>query len=103
QNVEEERVLLRLSSAEMDRRAQFVRSGGQCGRQSAAQRDTFLIACRNGDRLAAGDGPRQAQRPLTLTGDGLTRVVDEDQLLLDCLAGMEVVVLAREAARLAAE
>src|SRR5262249_50206963 len=70
---------------------------------SEAQQDAFLIACGNGDRLAAGDGSWQAQRPLTLAGDGLPRVVDEDQLLLDHLAGLEVVVLAREAARLAAE
>src|SRR5262249_14697207 len=45
----------------------------------------------------------QVQRPLAFTRDRLARIVEEDELLLEPLAGEEVMSLARETPGLAAD
>src|SRR5262249_39283861 len=103
QDIDGEGILLSLPLVEPDGRAELVGAGGQCGRQIEAQEDSFLLACPNGNLLAAGGGLGKAQRPLALTGSGFSGIVDDNELLFNCFAWTESVVLAGEACRLAAD
>src|SRR5262245_18941105 len=95
--------MLGLAAAEPHGGLQLVAAGSQSNRQLQAQWHAFLLPRRDEDLVAAVDGSRQGQHPFTGAGYTLARVVENDELLLDRLAGKEVVVLAGEAPRLAAD
>jgi hypothetical protein len=67
------------------------------------QRNSLLLPRRHSEFLPAGDWPGQAERPLTIARHGFAGVIDDDELFLDGLARQEVVVLAREGPRFAAD
>src|SRR5206468_464638 len=73
------------------------------GRNIEAQRNTLLIAGLQAHRLAAGDDLGQSEGPTAFAGDGLARVVHDDELFLEGFAGKEIVVLAGDLPGLAAD
>ena len=56
-----------------------------------------------GDSLCTLDYHGQLERPLTIARQGLAGIIDHDELFFDRLARQEIMVLAREGFRLAAD
>ena len=82
QNIDGKRVFLRLAVAEAHRGVKRVLARRQARRQLEAERDALLLAGRQRDRLVAGQGVGQAERPLAVARDRRARVIDDDELLL---------------------
>ena len=96
-------ILLGLAVAEPHRDVQLVRPGASAAGRSKRSGMRSCSPGRHADLLAARHSLGQAERPFALGGNGLAGVVDDDDLFLDRFARQEVVVLAGEAGRLAAD
>jgi len=92
-----------LASAEADGNSQQVLPRRKISRQHAFQRNAIVFARLKVVRGAANALQRFAPHPAIFVRNCLSRVIDDNQLLLHRLTGIEIVILARERSRLAGE